>query len=361
MGFLAGIFEALLKGKNTSNEEQPISLDSQNRIRIATAPEPHASTHDVGGTDPLTTGPIQEITDSTNVNGTGPGYALEDHQHSHGNRGGGTLHANATGATSGFMSNLDKTKLDGIATGATNTPLTATPPVDVNRTAATVGVSTEAARQDHKHDIAVGVPVDIGTANAQGSASSLALSDHVHDHGNQGGGTLHADAVPGTSGFMSGADKTKLDNLPSIAPGTSWLQSVKTASVQNLNATPTILTFNANTSAGSDISHTPGSAIFTINTTGVYEVKFSLSGENQNGFRKNIIASARVNGVENQTLRCYGYARDLVDEFLTCTQPGFYLSLNATDTIEVGTFGTGSGGACNSILNECWVQITRIS
>jgi hypothetical protein len=37
----------------------------------------------------------------------------------HGNRAGGTLHAAATGSVAGFMSAADKTKLDGVATGAT--------------------------------------------------------------------------------------------------------------------------------------------------------------------------------------------------------------------------------------------------
>lgn len=38
---------------------------------------------------------------------------------SHGTRGGGALHATATSAAAGFMSSTDKTKLDGVAAGAT--------------------------------------------------------------------------------------------------------------------------------------------------------------------------------------------------------------------------------------------------
>ena len=49
--------------------------------------------------------------------GTLPGARFNDT--SHGNRGGGSLHADATTAVSGFMSGADKTKLDGIAAGAT--------------------------------------------------------------------------------------------------------------------------------------------------------------------------------------------------------------------------------------------------
>jgi hypothetical protein len=63
---------------------------------------------------------------------------------------------------------------------------------------------------------AFGVPVTVGTVNAQGSAATHTRSDHVHAHGNQTVGTLHAIVTPdpgGVAGFMSPADKQKLDAL----------------------------------------------------------------------------------------------------------------------------------------------------
>ena len=98
-------------------------------------------------------------------------------------------------------------------TGSTPTQLTSTNPVNVNRAAAQVGTSTEAARQDHKHDVDVAAPVTIGSSNSEGTSSSLSRADHVHDHGDQAGGTLHASASISTAGFMSAVDKTKLNNL----------------------------------------------------------------------------------------------------------------------------------------------------
>jgi len=68
----------------------------------------------------------------------------------HGTRGGGTLHAVATTSVAGFQSALDKTKLDGVATGATATPLASTAPAALPGAAA-VGVGTTAARADHAH------------------------------------------------------------------------------------------------------------------------------------------------------------------------------------------------------------------
>lgn len=126
-----------------------------------------------------------------------------DHVHAHGDQAGGSLHATATTSVAGFMSAADKTKLDGIASGATNTPLTNTAPTDVTKSAASVGVSTQAARADHKHNIATAAPSTIGTSNSEGSSTSLARADHIHAHGNLAGGTLHAAANASTAGFQS--------------------------------------------------------------------------------------------------------------------------------------------------------------
>lgn len=56
-------------------------------------------------------------------------------------------------------------------------------------------------------------PEDIGTAD-EGVAEEASRADHVHAHGNQLGGSLHANVVAaGAAGFMTGADKTKLDGM----------------------------------------------------------------------------------------------------------------------------------------------------
>lgn len=88
----------------------------------------------------------------------------------------------ATQTVAGLESAADKTKLDGIAAGATNTPLTSTAPVNVTKSTAAVGTASEAARQDHKHDITTttaGAAAPGDTA-AEGSSSSLARADHRH-------------------------------------------------------------------------------------------------------------------------------------------------------------------------------------
>jgi hypothetical protein len=56
-----------------------------------------------------------ELTDSTNAEGSASELARADHTHSHGTRGGGTLHTVATTSTAGFMSAADKIAVDAIS------------------------------------------------------------------------------------------------------------------------------------------------------------------------------------------------------------------------------------------------------
>jgi hypothetical protein len=73
------------------------------------------------------------------------------------------------------------------------------------------GTGNDLARANHKHDLAAGAPIQIGTSNFIGAATTVALSDHVHAHGNQTSGTLHAIVTNLVNGFMSAVDKVKLD------------------------------------------------------------------------------------------------------------------------------------------------------
>jgi hypothetical protein len=122
-------------------------------------------------------------------------------------------------------------------------------PANVTKAAASAGSSVDYARQDHKHDISTSaaVALALGGSNQEGSASTLARSDHehslavgspseisdstnsagvgtrvvrndhVHAHGDRGGGSLHAAATTSVAGFLSAADKTKLESLVDIA------------------------------------------------------------------------------------------------------------------------------------------------
>lgn len=90
-------------------------------------------------------------------------------------------------------------------------------PLDVDVTTASAGTASALARDDHKHSVSVAAPSAIGTANSIGSSNSLSRADHIHDHGNQTDGSLHSTATGSVAGFMSSADKVKLDAI--VDPG----------------------------------------------------------------------------------------------------------------------------------------------
>ena len=91
-------------------------------------------------------------------------------------------HANATPSTPGFMAAADKSKLDGIAASATNTPLSSSTPAALGVAAA--GNATAAARGDHVH--ALPTPAAIGAAAAS----------HTHDASAIVSGTIDPARLP---------------------------------------------------------------------------------------------------------------------------------------------------------------------
>ncbi len=66
-------------------------------------------------------------------------------------------------------------------------------------------------------------PLALATTAAPGSLDEASRADHAHTHGNQLGGTLHAIATSGASGFMTASDKAKMDT---VAPNATPNQTV---------------------------------------------------------------------------------------------------------------------------------------
>jgi hypothetical protein len=144
------------------------------------------------------------------VTGTATGLVRRDHQHAVATGGAASSVEIGDSAAEGSSSNLAREDhVHAVAAPAA--------PADVTKAAAAAGSATAPARADHKHDVSTAAAVGLAEANAEGSATSLARSDHTHDHGNRSGGTLHAAATGGASGFMTAADKTKLDALQDAA------------------------------------------------------------------------------------------------------------------------------------------------
>jgi hypothetical protein len=169
----------------------------------------------------------------------------------HGNRSGGSLHSDATPVSSGFMSTMDKAKLNGISPGAqvnaVNTVFGRTGAIvsvagDYQASKVTndsgvagafvsgaldalnsgkVGVSravTAGAGLTGGGDLSADRTFDV-VANADGSIVANANDIQVGvlatdaQHGVRGGGTQHALADSSSAGFMSASDKIKLDAI----------------------------------------------------------------------------------------------------------------------------------------------------
>lgn len=208
-----------------------------------------------------------------NANDVQVGVLATDGQH--GNRGGGGLHADVVAAgASGFMTGADKTKLNGIATSAA--ALTAVAPVNVTKAAAVVGVATEAARSDHKHDISTAAPgaTGVATASADGSASTLARSDHTHQSNTAPANVTKAAAAIGTSGEPARADHKH--DITTAAPAAT---GVSTASADGA----------ASTLARSDHSHQSNTA--PVNVTKA-TAAIGTSGEPARADHKHDITTA---------------------------------------------------------------------
>ena len=119
---------------------------------------------------------------------------------------------------------------------------------------AAAGTDRNASRHDHVHAMAAptaGITTQVTSATTtsdEGSNSAPARADHSHgmtvnmtqvagaitdvQHSTRTGGNLHALAIPsGAAGFMSGIDKTTLDNL-AANPGGGFA-AVSTAAIAN--------------------------------------------------------------------------------------------------------------------------------
>jgi hypothetical protein len=159
----------------------------------------------------------------------------------HGVRGGGPQHSVATTTANGFMSSAQVTALEGLVSGAITdhgalTGLTHDDHAQYLLVSGTramggalnmggyaissvglvdgVDVSGHAARHlpGGADALTTGTPVTLGAALSPGDATSLSRSNHVHTHGDQLGGTLHALATDLAAGFLSAAGFTAIDD-----------------------------------------------------------------------------------------------------------------------------------------------------
>jgi len=100
--------------------------------------------------------------------------------------------------------------------------------------------------------VAYGTVSAVGAGNVNGTANTAARSDHVHAHGNLGGGTLHAVATTMANGFMSSGDKSALTSLiaSSISGSGTASQLTYFSGIQSVTSSSKFIVDEPNTRVG---------------------------------------------------------------------------------------------------------------
>lgn len=255
----------------------------------------HASRHAFNGLDPFLSATPQTV-GTANAEGTSnTQFSRADHVHAHGNQTGPTQHAVATTGANGFMSSTDKTKLDGIATGATanstdaalrdrathtGTQLAST----ISNFASTV-LATALTGVSFLTNSAIlatdSILVAFGKIQAQ-------LNGHINV-----GGSVHPNATTSVAGFMSATDKTKLDAIG----GNRIIKSGVVAAVSFTGAPRT-----ATVTFGTAMPSTN----YSIAISGANSRSWSYQTKTVNGFVINANANASLSGEVTWTCISHG-------------------------------------------------------
>jgi hypothetical protein len=182
-----------------------------------------------------------------------------------------------------------------LAAGATDVTMTAS-----NLNTLDDGVDTtlhfhdaDRARANHTGTQTAATITGLAAVATSGSAADLttgllpAAQFNNTSHGNRGGGTLHSVATTSTAGFMSGADKTKLDGISGGA--TTGTATINFGSAPGTNIASLVITGQAAIGASSNIKvWFQGGSTADFNE---YEHLFILPGS------VSLVAGTIVNGV----------------------------------------------------------------
>ena len=135
---------------------------------------------------------------------------------------GGAAHAEATTSVAGFMSAEDKSKLDGISTGANNY---LHPTGDGNLHVPATGTTNNAKVLKAGSTAGSAAWGNVAFSEVTGKPTTLSgygITDAAPSSHIGSGGTAHAAATASTAGFMSAGDKSKLDGITAgAAAGTA--------------------------------------------------------------------------------------------------------------------------------------------
>lgn len=172
----------------------------------------------------------------------------------HGARGGGSLHSVATTLAAGFMSNTDKSKLDGVAAGAA--ALTSSAAANVG-TGASAGTGTAAAREDHVHALTEAVlRTVLGTLTANPSFNSKKLTSIANGSASDDGAAF---------GQIASAVNAAVSGSANAIPKFTGTNAIGASGLTDDSTTVNTAEYFTVTKSG--IGNTPTRAITIINAT----------------------------------------------------------------------------------------------
>ena len=226
-----------------------------------------------------------------------------------------TTYSNATTSAAGLMSAADKTKLNGIATGATaNSASTTTP--KANGTAA-VGIDTKFARGDHVHPAQTTITGNAGSATKLQTARTISLSG----------------AVTGSTTFDGSANKTittTLSNIDAskITSGTIDIARLPAAALERCvvvaNDTARFKLTSSDVQLGDTVKVTDTNKMYMVtntseldNANGYTEFSAGHASTANTATKANQLTTARTingtsfNGTANITTANWGTARNI--------------------------------------------------
>ena len=176
------------------------------------------------------------------------------------------IQTEASASEKGLMSASDKSKLDNITAGATNTTISATTPIIASASTGSVSLTHAASGPSSSGDTSKG---DTSNQSPVWGGSFKAISATVNKYGHTTALAEHTVTIPNSTattsaaGLMAAGDKSKLDGIASGATNTTISAtapinaSASTGSVSLTHSTSGPST-SGDTSKGDTTAQTPG-------------------------------------------------------------------------------------------------------
>jgi len=322
--------------------------------------------HDISTASAISIGTV-------NSEGTATTLARSDHTHSvsgfsiTGQTQGDILYFNGTNwvrlppSTDGFILTTHNVGNNPTWSAApTGVTLSNIAPVDVDTSAAVVGVGTTAARSDHKHSIATGVAVSIGALNSQGSALALARSDHTH-------AVIDLAIASQAQGDIIYFNGTNWVRLPAATDGF-------VLTTHGVGANPTWTTVPTLTSAAPVNVNVSAAAVGTATTVARADHKHnidvgtavSIGAANTAGSATSLARSDHTHAVVDLSIT--GQTRGDIIFFngtnwvrLPASTDGYVLTTHSTTANPTWTAVVGSGGTITSVFGRTGPGIVAVS